>query len=258
MNIKNLTVEQIRRLVKNKTEGKIGKEELELLNEMKRDSRKGVKKLALWYDNRIQEIKRENRRLRLLTRYENSLWNQGYRYIAGIDEAGRGPLAGPVVAAAVILPRGVKIRGLDDSKKLTSDKREELFQIIHQQALSVNYAIVDNDYIDEHNIYNATLHAMKKAVEGLSIKPEYLLVDGVKLKSRIPHKSIVGGDSRSASIAAASIIAKVVRDRIMLDLHNRYPQYRFDKHKGYPTREHIELVKLHGLSPVHRKSFKIR
>lgn len=258
MDIKNLTIEQIKQLVKNKEGEKIGREELDLLDEMKKDSRKGVKRLARWYDNKIQEIKRENRRLMLLTRYENSLWEQGYRYIAGVDEAGRGPLAGPVVAAAVILPRGVKIRDLDDSKKLTPEKREELYQIIHQQALSINYAVVDNNYIDEHNIYNATLHAMKTAVEGLSIKPEYLLVDGIKLKTSIPHKSIVGGDGRSASIAAASIIAKVVRDRIMLDLHNRYPQYRFDKHKGYPTREHIELVKQHGFSPIHRKSFKIR
>ncbi|GBD97135.1 MAG TPA: ribonuclease HII [Nitrospirae bacterium] len=180
-----------------------------------------------------------------------------YRVIAGIDEAGRGPLAGPVVAAAVILLPGIVIRGLRDSKKTPEKERKKIFWEIVRTAGAVGVGIVESTTIDRINILQSTRRAMKFAVEDLGTKPDILFIDAVALPDvDLEQKSVIRGESVSASIAAASIIAKVVRDDIMLDYHKKYPGYNFKGHKGYPTKEHIECIKLYGPCPIHRKSFR--
>lgn len=186
--------------------------------------------------------------------FDNQYKSESRKIIAGIDEAGRGPLAGPVVAAAVILPEEL-IDGLNDSKKISEKKRESLFEVIQQKAI-VGVGILPEKVIDKLNIYHATKLAMLHAVEKLSTRPDFILIDGnMGIDSEINHEPVVKGDSKSASIAAASIIAKVTRDRIMYELHEKYPDYGFDKHKGYPTKVHIESLKEFGASPVHRRSY---
>ncbi len=181
---------------------------------------------------------------------------QGFHAICGIDEVGRGPLAGPVCAAAVILPFGCDIAGLDDSKKLTERKREQLFDIIQQQALAYSIALVEHTDIDRLNILEATFLAMQKAVAGLQIPADYALVDGNRIKGlAIPSACIIGGDAKSPSIAAASILAKVTRDRLMLDYAAQYPEYHFEKHKGYGTKAHYEAILTYGACPIHRQTF---
>lgn len=188
--------------------------------------------------------------------YENLLKEQGYKIICGVDEAGRGPLAGPVFAAAVILPDGMEDIGINDSKKLSEKKRDALFEIIKEKALAYSIASADEKEIDELNILNATFLAMKRAVEGLSIKPDMALIDGNrKANTGVEEMTLVKGDSKSISIAAASILAKVSRDRCLKELDEKYPEHQFSKHKGYPTKLHYELIKEHGISPVHRLSF---
>lgn len=188
---------------------------------------------------------------------EKRLIQQGFRRIAGVDEAGRGPLAGPVTAAAVILPPGLEIEGLDDSKKLTEKKRETLFDIICEQAMAYSICSVSNEQIDRINILEATMQAMCAALDSLSITPDYVLIDGNRIKGvTIPHETIVKGDALSASIAAASILAKVSRDRFMCQQAQIYPEYHFEKHKAYGTREHLELIAKFGPSPIHRKTFR--
>lgn len=181
---------------------------------------------------------------------------EGFSAICGIDEAGRGPLAGPVCAAAVILPFGCEIDGLNDSKKLTEKKREALFEVVQERALAYSIALVDHKTIDEINILEATFLAMRQAAEGLQIPADYALVDGNRSKGlSIPHECVVGGDAKSPSIAAASILAKVTRDRLMLEYAAQYPEYLFEKHKGYGTRAHYEAILAHGASPIHRMTF---
>lgn len=181
---------------------------------------------------------------------------EGFSAICGIDEAGRGPLAGPVCAAAVILPFGCEIDGLNDSKKLTEKKREALFEVVQERALAYSIALVDHKIIDEINILEATFLAMRQAAEGLQIPADYALVDGNRSKGlSIPHECVVGGDAKSPSIAAASILAKVTRDRLMLDYAAQYPEYLFEKHKGYGTKAHYEAILAHGPSPIHRMTF---
>lgn len=181
---------------------------------------------------------------------------EGFSAICGIDEAGRGPLAGPVCAAAVILPFGCEIDGLNDSKKLTEKKREALFEVVQERALAYSIALVDHKIIDEINILEATFLAMRQAAEGLQIPADYALVDGNRSKGlSIPHECVVGGDAKSPSIAAASILAKVTRDRLMLEYAAQYPEYLFEKHKGYGTRAHYEAILAHGASPIHRMTF---
>lgn len=188
--------------------------------------------------------------------YEHLLKEQGYKVICGVDEAGRGPLAGPVFAAAVILPEGMEDIGINDSKKLSEKKRDALFEIIKEKALAYSIASADEKEIDELNILNATFLAMKRAVEGLNIKPDMALIDGNrKANTGVEEMTLVKGDSKSISIAAASILAKVSRDRCLKELDEKYPEYQFSKHKGYPTKLHYELIKEHGISPVHRLSF---
>jgi|COG998Drversion2_1049125.scaffolds.fasta_scaffold09296_3 ribonuclease HII len=182
---------------------------------------------------------------------------QKHPLVAGLDEAGRGPLAGPVVAAAVILPSGLVIQGLRDSKKTCEKERKRIFWEIAFSADAVGVGIVEADTIDRINILQSTKGAMITAVEDLGVKPDILLIDAVKLTDvDLQQKSIIKGESISASIAAASIIAKVVRDDIMLDYHEKYPAYNFNRHKGYATKEHIECINLHGPCPIHRKSFR--
>ena len=188
--------------------------------------------------------------------FENEAYVRGYKYVCGVDEAGRGPLAGPVFAAAVILPRGYVIDGVNDSKKLTEKKREQLYSKIKEQSLAYCVASASVDEIDEINILNATFLAMTRAVSGLQVKADFALVDGNKLPGlEIDAKAVVKGDALSESIAAASILAKVERDHFMLNLANEYPNYAFEKHKGYGTKLHIEMIKKYGTSNVHRKTF---
>ena len=188
--------------------------------------------------------------------YENKKYAEGYSFVCGCDEAGRGPLCGPVVAAAVILPRDVEIEGLNDSKKLSEKKREKLFPIIIEKAVSYAICQASPEEIDEINILNASMLAMKRAVEALAVKADFALIDGNCSRGfDIPTETIVGGDAKSMSIAAASVLAKVTRDRLCIEDDKLYPEYGIAKHKGYPTKEHMNAVRLHGPSPIHRKTF---
>ncbi len=190
--------------------------------------------------------------------YEQDLWQKGYQFIAGIDEAGRGPLAGPVTAAAVILSPKSYIEGLNDSKKLSEKKRDQLAVIIKEQALAYSIISIEPAIIDQINILEASRLAMVNAVNNLKIKPDYLLTDALNLPLEQEQLNLIKGDQKSISIAAASILAKTERDRLMLAYDQQYPQYQFAKHKGYPTALHRALLKEHGASPIHRKSFKVR
>ncbi len=188
--------------------------------------------------------------------FEHDTQRNGYQYIAGIDEAGRGPLAGPVVSAAVILPPGFACQGVTDSKKLSEKRRETLFPLIMAQALAVGIGVADHREIDRINILAASLLSMKRAVQNLAVGPDFLLVDGkFTIDMDLPQQAIVKGDSRSISIAAASIIAKVTRDRYMAKLHQTYPLYNFIQHKGYPTKAHKQAIIEHGPCPFHRTTF---
>lgn len=188
--------------------------------------------------------------------FEKLAYSNGFTHVAGIDEAGRGPLAGPVMAAAVILPAGLSISGVDDSKKLTPDKRETLFEIIMVQALAVGVGIMSPAEVDRINILQATRRAMLSAVQQLSPQPDFLLIDGIStIESAVPQKTIKKGDSLSLSIAAASIIAKVTRDRHMIKMDAKYPGYGFAGHKGYGSAAHLDAIRRLGPSPIHRLTF---
>lgn len=196
-------------------------------------------------------------RLENLSSFEREAYNAGYNLIAGIDEAGRGPLAGPVVASAVILPKGICIPSIDDSKKLSEKKREQLFGVISKEAVGIGIGIVDEKTIDEINILQAAIKAMKIAIERLNVMPDFILSDAVSLPDlNIPQKAIIKGDSKSISIAAASIIAKVTRDRLMCEYHKKYPMYKFISNKGYGTAEHLAMLKKHGPCEIHRRTFR--
>lgn len=189
--------------------------------------------------------------------YEENAVKAGYKVVCGIDEAGRGPLAGPVYAAAVVLPLGLEIDGLNDSKKISEKKREQLFDVICEKAIDYSIGIASEKEVDEINILNATFLAMHRAVEGLQNKPDYALIDGNQYP-KIPfvtEETVVKGDAKSMSIAAASILAKVSRDRFMMEKACEYPQYQFEKHKGYGTKLHYEMLKEFGPSPIHRMTF---
>lgn len=188
--------------------------------------------------------------------YENIAYADGYEIVCGVDEAGRGPLAGPVYAAAVILPKGHIIEGVNDSKKLSEKKRDELFDKVIDECAAYSVGIATEKEIDEINILQATFLAMRRAVEGLNVKPDIALIDGNKTPGLdIEQRAIVKGDGKSANIAAASIIAKVSRDRYMLEMAAKYPEYQFEKHKGYGTKLHYEMLEKYGVSPIHRKTF---
>ncbi|HOQ36724.1 MAG TPA: ribonuclease HII [Acetivibrio sp.] len=249
---KKMTLKQIEQAIKELSID----EAIERLNLYKEEYGDKINSIIEKYEKKKEKQQEELNRYRAMCSYEDEAYEKGYEIIAGIDEAGRGPLAGPVVAAAVILRRGSFIEGLNDSKKLTPQKRDKLYDIIMKNALSVGVGIVDEKIIDEINILNATKVAMKQAIEKLIINPDILLTDAVKLPEvKIPQISIVKGDAKSVSIAAASVIAKVTRDRFIEKMDSEYPQYGFSKHKGYGTKEHIEAIKKYGICPIHRVSF---
>lgn len=205
--------------------------------------KKDIKKIDLFLD------------LKDNLKYEKELYNKGYSLIAGVDEVGRGPLVGPVVAAAVILPKNYKLEGLTDSKKLSEAKRNYFNEIIKRDAISYGIGVIDNNIIDEVNIYEATKLAMKQAISNLKIKPDYVLTDAMKLDIEIDFKPLIKGDLRSLSISAASVIAKVYRDNLMYLLDKKYPYYNFKNNKGYPTKDHIEAIKKYGIIKEHRISY---
>ena len=188
---------------------------------------------------------------------EKEVNSKGFKFVCGVDEAGRGPLAGPVCAAAVILPIDTEIKGLNDSKKLSEKKREELFPLIIEKAIGYSIAFASVEEIEEHNILNATYLAMNRAIEGLKVPADFALIDGNRVPTgiKVPCQTVVKGDSKSMSVAAASVLAKVTRDRLMLEIDKAYPHYNFKKHKGYGSKEHTDLILQYGVSPVHRPSF---
>ncbi len=199
-----------------------------------------------------EELKRQEE----MWLFEKEMNEKGYELVCGIDEAGRGPLAGPVYAACVILPKDCVINGINDSKKLSEKKREQLFDEIIEKAVAYNIASVDENIIDEINILNATHIAMNNALDGMNIKPDYALIDGNSIKNmNTPHQTIVKGDAKSISIAAASILAKVARDRYITEISEKYPEYEFAKHKGYGTKLHTDLLKKYGPCEIHRRTF---
>lgn len=188
-------------------------------------------------------------------KYEKEAYSLGYNLIAGIDEVGRGPLVGPVVTACVILPKNYTLEGLTDSKKLSEKKRDKFYDIIMNDAISVGIGIIDETIIDKVNIYEATKLAMYQAIDNCKVKPDYILIDAMKLDLDVPSVSIIKGDLKSISISAASVIAKVTRDRMMYELDKKYPMYGFSKNKGYPTKEHVEAIEKYGIIDEHRKTF---
>ena len=250
--MQNLSVGQIKELVEN-----IEFEEYEkYIKTLEEDSRKSVKDIAKRLKKKIEAHEKEKLRLETINEYENDGYYRGYLSIGGIDEAGRGPLAGPVVASVVVFKPNTKIEHINDSKKLSEAKREELFDIIKETAIDYGIGIVDNNDIDEINILNATYKAMKKALDCLKEEPEYLLIDAATIPGiNIDQKPIIKGDSKSISIAAASILAKVTRDNLMYHYDEMYPGYGFKSHKGYGTKEHYEAIEKLGITPIHRKSF---
>ncbi len=191
-----------------------------------------------------------------LLKYEKELYQQGINLIAGVDEVGRGPLVGPVVAAAVILPKNYQLEGLTDSKKLSAKKRDYFYDILTKDAIAIGIGEVSAQKIDEVNIYQASKLAMQEALSKLEIKPEHVLIDAMPLDLDVPSTSIIHGDALSLSIAAASVIAKVTRDRLMLELHQQHPEYHFDQHKGYPTKLHLECLKKYGPLENYRFTYK--
>ena len=200
---------------------------------------------------------REQKRCELMSSYEEGIYSQGYQYLAGVDEVGRGPLAGPVVAAAIILPQNYWVQGLNDSKKMSEKKRNEVFEHLQRDALAYGFGVVSETMIDEINIRQATLLAMKMALEQLEILPDYVLVDGNMLPDvAFKQEPLIKGDSRSVAIAAASVLAKVTRDRMMIDYNQLYPEYGFDKNKGYGTPVHLDALSQHGMTIIHRRSFE--
>ncbi len=250
--MKDKSVKEIKEIIDNLDTNKY----LEYIEILKSDERKSVQSLALKMAKKLDAIRKESERLEMINSYENECYNKGYVYIGGIDEAGRGPLAGPVVAAVVVFKPNTKIEGINDSKKLSEAKRDELFDIIKEQALDYGIGIVNNNDIDEVNILNATYMAMKKAINCLEKTPDYLLIDATTIPGvQVDQKPIIKGDSKSISIAAASILAKVTRDSIMYQYDEMYPEYGFKGHKGYGTKEHYEAIEKHGITPIHRKSF---
>ncbi len=229
----------------------------EVTDEFLRICREDTRKAAGTLLRRYERSQAERERVAALYAYEAKARAEGYDLIAGVDEAGRGPLAGPVSVAAVILPHGLYLPHLNDSKKISSKQREELFEEIQEKALAIGTSLVDAEVIDRVNIYQATINGMYEAVFALNPAPKQVFIDAVRLEQLpMPSLSIIKGDAKSASIAAASIIAKVTRDRLMDEYDRQYPQYGFAHHKGYGTAEHIEALKKYGPCPIHRKSFE--
>ncbi|OJG81837.1 ribonuclease HII [Enterococcus ratti] len=226
-----------------------------LIDVLRRDERKGVQQALLAFKKRLKKEALIQEKYLAMSQFEQLAYKQGYEWIAGIDEVGRGPLAGPVVAAAVILPRNEQILGLNDSKQLSEKKRELLYDQIQQKAVAIGIGIINEAKIDEVNIYEASKLAMIQAVEKLAVTPSYLLIDAMTLNLSIPQTKLIKGDARSISIAAASIIAKVYRDNLMKKYDQLYPGYGFGHNAGYGTKEHLKGLAQQGITPIHRKTF---
>ena len=227
-----------------------------LFDELIYDARAGVQSAINKRKRELQKQVDEDLRLEKMLTYEKELYAQGIQLIAGVDEVGRGPLAGPVVAAAVILPKNCKIPGLNDSKKIPKSKHQAIYQAVLDQAISVGIGVKDNHVIDQVNIYEATKLAMLEAIHELDPQPQHLLIDAMKLDLPISQTSIIKGDANSLSIAAASIVAKVTRDQMMAAYDQEYPGYDFAQNAGYGTTKHLEGLEKQGVSPIHRRSFE--
>ena len=227
-----------------------------LFEELILDGRAGVQAAISKRKHELQKRVDEDLRLEKMLAYENELYAQGIDLIAGVDEVGRGPLAGPVVAAAVILPKACKIPGLNDSKKIPKSKHKEIYEDVLQNAISIGIGVKDNQVIDQVNIYEATKLAMMEAIGQLEPQPQHLLIDAMKLDLPIPQTSIIKGDANSLSIAAASIVAKVTRDQMMEEFDREYPGYDFVQNAGYGTAKHLAGLDKLGVTPIHRRSFE--
>ncbi|MBS5222379.1 MAG: ribonuclease HII [Streptococcus parasanguinis] len=227
-----------------------------LLTELEQDSRSGVIQAIAKRKKEIQKRLDEDERLEKMLAYEKELYTQGIQLIAGVDEVGRGPLAGPVVAAAVILPKACKIPGLNDSKKIPKSKHKEIYEAVLQNAIAIGIGIKDNQVIDQVNIYEATKLAMREAIGQLEPQPQHLLIDAMRLDLPISQTSIIKGDANSLSIAAASIVAKVTRDQMMEEFDREYPGYDFAQNAGYGTAKHLAGLDKLGVTPIHRRSFE--
>ena len=227
-----------------------------LLTELEQDSRSGVIQAIAKRKKEIQKRLDEDERLEGMLAYEKELYTQGIQLIAGVDEVGRGPLAGPVVAAAVILPKACKIPGLNDSKKIPKSKHKEIYEAVLQNAIAIGIGVKDNHVIDQVNIYEATRLAMMEAIGQLEPQPQHLLIDAMRLDLPIPQTSIIKGDANSLSIAAASIVAKVTRDQMMEEFDCEYPGYDFTQNAGYGTANHLAGLHKLGVTPIHRRSFE--
>ena len=227
-----------------------------LLAELEQDSRSGVIQAIAKRKREIQKCLDEDERLEGMLAYEKECYARGTELIAGVDEVGRGPLAGPVVAAAVILPKGSKIPGLNDSKKIPKSKHKEIYEAVLKEAIAIGIGVKDNQVIDQVNIYEATKLAMMEAIGQLDPQPQHLLIDAMKLDLSIPQTSIIKGDANSLSIAAASIVAKVTRDQMMEEFDKEYPGYDFAKNAGYGTANHLAGLDKLGVTPIHRRSFE--
>lgn len=227
-----------------------------LFSELEKDDRSGVIQAVAKRKREIQKCLEEDARLEGMLAYEKELYGQGIQLIAGVDEVGRGPLAGPVVAAAVILPKGCKISGLNDSKKIPKSKHKEIYEAVRKHAIAIGIGVKDNQVIDQVNIYEATKLAMIEAIGQLNPQPQHLLIDAMKLDLPISQTSIIKGDANSLSIAAASIVAKVTRDQMMAAYDQEYPGYDFAQNAGYGTAKHLAGLQKLGITPIHRRSFE--
>ncbi|MCT2534505.1 ribonuclease HII [Aquibacillus koreensis] len=248
---KQLTISEINSYLNSQQE--ISENELE---QLKLDKRTGVQKLLERYERNKEKQQKMRQKFNAMLTYEQTQYDLGNTMIAGIDEAGRGPLAGPVVAASVILHKDFYLPGLNDSKQLSKKAREAYYDIITNESIAYGVGLIHSSEIDQINIFNATKKAMKTSIHQLGILPDHVLIDAVQLDS-LPctSESIIKGDQKSISIAAASILAKVTRDRFMMELHNKYPQYNFASNMGYGTKEHMQALNEHGVTEYHRKSF---
>ena len=226
-----------------------------MFQQLSLDMRKGVQTALKSCQKRIEKEQKRAEHFIEMQYYERLAYKEGASFIAGVDEVGRGPLAGPVVAAAVILPKNIEDLGFDDSKKLSPSKREEIYRLIQEKAIAIGIGIVDADFIDQVNIYQASRLAMQQAVSELKIQPDYLLIDAMKIDVNTPQIGIIKGDAKSISIAAASIVAKQVRDQMMQEFDELYPGYDFSNNAGYGTPKHLEGLKTKGICPIHRKTF---
>ncbi|HLN65459.1 MAG TPA: ribonuclease HII [Symbiobacteriaceae bacterium] len=252
MNIKKMSLKELQELIHDHGP-EVWQEVIQILGS---DPRGGAQKLVRTCQTRLEEHRRERDRISRMFSYERQVWAMGYKLVAGLDEVGRGPLAGPVVAAAVILPEELVLPGIEECRRLSGKRRQELYEQIQASALAIGVGMVHPEGIDEANVMMATYKAMVKAVGALSVTPDYLLIDSLHLPGVAQSQApIAGGDGQSCSIAAASVVAKVTRDNYMVEMDKLYPQYGFASHKGYGTLEHREALEKHGPCPIHRKSY---